>query len=195
MRRHARSCTIRFVPWSARWCWSVRGGGARMISPPPWRRATAPPAVRLRRRRAFICSASTIDVAWGRGGAPMISRRIVFACIMACAIGSAAKAQNYPGGQVRMVVPFPAGGATDVLGRVVSAQLQNLWGQTVIPEYRPGAAGLLGARQVIGSPADGSTLLLASMGAVLSVASSQSGTGTPEVTRELAPISLVAAPP
>jgi tripartite-type tricarboxylate transporter receptor subunit TctC len=125
----------------------------------------------------------------------MISRRILCACVMACAIGSAAKAQNYPGGQVRMVVPFPAGGATDVLGRVVSAQLQNLWGQTVIPEYRPGAAGLLGARQVIGSPADGSTLLLASMGAVLSVASSQSGAGNPEVTRELAPISLVAAPP
>jgi tripartite-type tricarboxylate transporter receptor subunit TctC len=125
----------------------------------------------------------------------MISRRILFASIMACAIGSAAEAQNYPAGQVRMVVPFPAGGATDVLGRVLSAHLQNLWGQAVIPEYRPGAAGLLGARQVIGSPADGSTLLLASMGAVLSVASSQSGAGNPEVTRELAPISLVAAPP
>ena len=125
----------------------------------------------------------------------MISRCTLFACIMVCAVGSAAEAQNYPGGQVRMVVPFPAGGATDVLGRVVSAHLQNLWGQTVIPEYRPGAAGLLGARQVIGSPADGSTLLLASMGAVLSVASSQGGGGNPEVTRELAPISLVAAPP
>jgi tripartite-type tricarboxylate transporter receptor subunit TctC len=94
-----------------------------------------------------------------------------------------------------MVVPFPPGGATDVLGRVVSAHLQNLWGQTVVPEYRPGAAGLLGARQVITSPADGSTLLLASMGAVLSVASSQTGPGNPDVTRELAPISLVAAPP
>jgi tripartite-type tricarboxylate transporter receptor subunit TctC len=70
-----------------------------------------------------------------------------------------------------------------------------LWGQTVISEYRPGAAGLLGSRQVIASPADGYTLLLASMGAVLSVASSQGGTGNPDVTRELAPISLVAAPP
>lgn len=124
----------------------------------------------------------------------MISRRTLLACIMACAVGSAADAQTYPSGQVRMVVPFPPGGATDVLGRVVTAHLQNLWGQTVIPEYRPGAAGLLGARQVISSPADGSTLLLASMGAVLSVASSQ-GAGNPEVTRELAPISLVAAPP
>jgi tripartite-type tricarboxylate transporter receptor subunit TctC len=125
----------------------------------------------------------------------MISRRLFFAGLLACTAGPAAHAQNYPSGPVRIVIPFPAGGATDVLGRVVSAYLQNAWGQTVIPEYRPGAAGLLGARQVIGSPADGSTLLLASMGAVLAVASSQGGTGNPEVTRELAPISLVAAPP
>ncbi len=105
---------------------------------------------------------------------------------------TAAHAQTYPGGQVRIIVPFPPGGATDVLGRVLSAQLQTLWGQTVISEYRPGAAGLIGTRQVVSAPADGLTLLLASTGAILSLAGGQN---TFDVTRELSPISLIAAPP
>jgi tripartite-type tricarboxylate transporter receptor subunit TctC len=104
-------------------------------------------------------------------------------------------AQAYPNNTVRIIVPFPPGGATDVLGRVVAHHLQGLWGQTVVNEYKPGASGLLGARQVITSPADGYTLMLASTGAILSVAASQGiEPANYEVTRELAPISLVAAP-
>jgi tripartite-type tricarboxylate transporter receptor subunit TctC len=104
-----------------------------------------------------------------------------------------AGAQNFPNGQVRIIVPFPPGGATDVLGRVLATHLQTLWGQTVISDYRPGAAGLIGTRQVIGSPADGHTLLMASTGAILALASGQAGVF--DVTRELSPISLIAAPP
>jgi tripartite-type tricarboxylate transporter receptor subunit TctC len=104
-------------------------------------------------------------------------------------------AQGYPNNIVRIIVPFPPGGATDVLGRVVAHHLQGLWGQTVVPEYKPGASGLLGARQVITSPADGYTLMLASTGAILSVAASQGAVpANYDVTRELAPISLVSAP-
>ena len=129
----------------------------------------------------------------------MISRRD-FLASTACA-GAAAlaplpvRAQAYPNNIVRIIVPFPPGGATDVLGRVVAHHLQGLWGQTVVTEYKPGASGLLGARQVITSPADGYTLMLASTGAILSVAASQ-GTepANYEVTKELSPISLVAAP-
>ena len=123
----------------------------------------------------------------------MISRRAVLSCVAASALVPAARAQSFPSGQVRIVVPFPPGGATDVLGRVLSHELQTLWGQTVISDYRPGAAGLIGTRQVIGAPADGYTLLMASTGAILALASGQAGTF--DVTRELAPISLVAAPP
>ena len=104
-----------------------------------------------------------------------------------------ARAQNFPNGQVRIIVPFPPGGATDVLGRVLASQLQAPWGQTVISEYRPGAAGLIGTRQVIAAPADGATLLMASTGAILALASGHDGAF--DITRELAPISLVAAPP
>src|SRR5882672_12856309 len=120
----------------------------------------------------------------------MMSRRLVLGLPLLAA--SAAGAQNYPSGQVRIIVPFPPGGATDVLGRVLVSGLQTLWGQTVISEYRPGAAGLIGTRQVVAAPADGATLLLASTGAILSLAGGQS---TFEIARELSPISLVAAPP
>jgi tripartite-type tricarboxylate transporter receptor subunit TctC len=106
-----------------------------------------------------------------------------------------ARPQNYPRDQVRIVVPFPAGGATDVLARVLSHQLQALWGQTVIADYRPGAAGLIGTRQVVAAPADGQTLLMASTGAILALASSQPGSGSYDIARDLAPISLIAAPP
>jgi tripartite-type tricarboxylate transporter receptor subunit TctC len=117
-----------------------------------------------------------------------------------CAVGPAASVcrradaraefSDRPGG---IIVPFPPGGATDVLGRVLATHLQALWGQTVISDYRPGAAGLIGTRQVIGSPADGHTLLMASTGAILALAGGQIGAF--DVTRELRPVSLIAAPP
>ena len=103
--------------------------------------------------------------------------------------------RNFPSGTVRIIVPFPAGGATDVLGRVLSVHLQNLWGPPVVSEYRPGAAGLLGTRQVASSPADGYTLLMASTGAILALAGDRAGAGAFDITRELAPVSLIAAPP
>jgi tripartite-type tricarboxylate transporter receptor subunit TctC len=129
----------------------------------------------------------------------MISRRALLSCLIAPVLARAARAQGFPSGQVRIVVPFPPGGATDVLGRVLSHELQTLWRETVISDYRPGAAGLIGTRQVVGAPADGHTLLMASTGAILALASGSSGqsgqAGPFDVTRELSPISLVAAPP
>src|SRR5262249_46050380 len=98
-------------------------------------------------------------------------------------------------GPVRIIVPFPAGGATDVLGRVLSVHLQNLLGSPVVTEYRPGAAGLIGTRQVAAAPADGHTLLMASTGAILALAAERAGDGAYDIARELAPVSLVAAPP
>ncbi len=122
----------------------------------------------------------------------MISRRTLLSALPLLAAGPA-QAQNFPSGQVRIIVPFPPGGATDVLGRVLAAGLQSAWGQTVISEYRPGAAGVIGTRQVIAAPADGHTLLMASTGAILALTGGQSGLF--DVTRELAPVSLIAAPP
>jgi len=115
--------------------------------------------------------------------------------VIALALAPCARGQNFPTGPVRIIVPFPAGGATDVLGRVLSVHLQNLWGPPVVSEYRPGAAGLLGTRQAAGAPADGHTLLMASTGAILALAGERAAGGAFDITRELAPISLIAAPP
>src|SRR3977135_3182728 len=106
-----------------------------------------------------------------------------------------AQAQSFPGGLVRIIVPFPPGGGTDVLGRLLSSELQALWGQSVILDNRPGGAGLIGTAQAPAAPADGTTLLMASTGAILTLAASRAGTERYDVTRDLAPVSLVAAPP
>ena len=70
-------------------------------------------------------------------------------------------AQGYPAKPIRLIVPFPAGGATDILARALSQKLGEKIGQTVVVENRPGAGGTIGADAAAKSAADGYTLLLA----------------------------------
>ncbi len=72
-----------------------------------------------------------------------------------------ALAQSYPNKPIRLIVPFPAGGATDILARALSQKLGEKIGQTVVVENRPGAGGTIGADAASKSAADGYTLLLA----------------------------------
>jgi tripartite-type tricarboxylate transporter receptor subunit TctC len=132
-----------------------------------------------------------------QGGLPMVSRRAFLVAAGAASLLGATRlwAQGFPNGLVRIIVPFPPGGGTDVLGRLLGSELQQLWNQSVILDNRPGAAGLIGTRQVAAAPADGLTLLMASTGAILTLAASHAGTETYDIARDLAPISLVAAPP
>ena len=76
-------------------------------------------------------------------------------------------AQAYPSKTIKIVVPFTAGSATDIMARVVGEKLQAAWGQPVVVENRPGAGGTLGATQVAKSEADGHTLLVVSTGHVV----------------------------
>lgn len=71
-----------------------------------------------------------------------------------------ALAQAYPSKQIRIVVPYPAGGPTDALARIVAADLQTSLGQSVIVENKPGASGAVGTREVARAEADGYTLVL-----------------------------------
>src|SRR6218665_665425 len=73
---------------------------------------------------------------------------------------TATHAQDYPQRPVKLVVPYPPGGATDVIGRVLAQQLTLELGQPVVVENRPGAAGNLGASAVAKEPPDGQTLLM-----------------------------------
>jgi tripartite-type tricarboxylate transporter receptor subunit TctC len=70
--------------------------------------------------------------------------------------------QSYPNKPIRMIVPFPAGGATDILARALSQKLGERLGQAVVVENRPGAGGTIGADAAAKAVADGYTLLLAS---------------------------------
>ena len=73
----------------------------------------------------------------------------------------AQSASTYPNKPIKIVVPFPAGGTSDVLARIFGQKMTEHWGQPVVVENRPGASGNLGADQVAKSAPDGYTLLLA----------------------------------
>ena len=72
---------------------------------------------------------------------------------------SAAQAQ-YPEKTVRVVVPFPPGGQTDIVGRIMADQFTKLWGRTAIVENKIGASGTVGSEMVAKSPPDGHTFVI-----------------------------------
>ena len=71
---------------------------------------------------------------------------------------ASAVAQDYPRGIVRLVIPFPPGGPTDVMGRIVAQKLQEAWGSGVVVENRPGAGTSIGTDAVAKSAPDGQTI-------------------------------------
>lgn len=79
-----------------------------------------------------------------------------------------ANAQNWPTKPIKLIIPFAAGGTTDILGRLLAQQLSKDLGQNVIVENKPGAGGNIAAEFVAQSPADGYTIMLAS-GSMLTV--------------------------
>ena len=80
--------------------------------------------------------------------------------------GVAAQAQNYPAKPIRIVVPFAAGGTSDILARAIGPKITEVWNQPVIVENRTGANGNVGAYFVAKSAPDGYTLLLSDVGAL-----------------------------
>src|SRR5688572_29565334 len=113
---------------------------------------------------------------------------------VACAGVSVAGAQTYPSKPVRLVVPFAAGGALDVVGRVIGAKLGETWGRQVVIDNRLGAAGNIGAEFVAKAPPDGYTLLMSS---VTTQAISMSLLAKPpyDFVRDYAPVAQVASAP
>ena len=83
--------------------------------------------------------------------------RILFAALVFAGAASA-HAQAWPSKPIKYIVPFAAGGTTDILGRMVGAKLSEALGQPVVVENRPGAAGALGVEMLAKSPADGYTI-------------------------------------
>lgn len=91
-------------------------------------------------------------------------RWIALALLSGLAMGSAAaqeRADAFPSRAIKIVVPFPAGGPSDVLARMIGQKMSEDWGQPVVIENRPGANTVLGAQQVAKAAPDGYTLLMA----------------------------------
>jgi tripartite-type tricarboxylate transporter receptor subunit TctC len=82
-------------------------------------------------------------------------------CAAFVAFAASATAQSYPSGPVKVIVPLPPGGVTDVMARVLAQRLQEMWGQSVVVENRSGGNYGVGSQVVERSPADGLTLLVA----------------------------------
>ncbi len=105
-----------------------------------------------------------------------------------------AAAQAFPSKPVKIIVPFTAGGGTDVVARLLAQKLQDAWGQTVIVENKAGAGGNIGADAVAKSPADGYTLLMTS-GSIVTANAHIYKTLTYDPARDLVGITNVATGP
>src|SRR5437667_1983597 len=81
-----------------------------------------------------------------------------------CAVAAPVRAQDYPNHSVTVVVPFPAGGPSDVVARIVADQMGKVLGHTLVIENIGGAGGTLGSGRVASAAPDGYTLLAGSMG-------------------------------
>jgi tripartite-type tricarboxylate transporter receptor subunit TctC len=92
---------------------------------------------------------------------------LVFSAAAAAMSAGVSQAQNYPVKTVRFVVTYPAGGSSDAMARIIGAPLTEMWGQQVIVDSRPGAAGAIGMEYAAKQPPDGYTFLLGNFGPVV----------------------------
>jgi tripartite-type tricarboxylate transporter receptor subunit TctC len=128
-----------------------------------------------------------------------------FAALLAAALISAglpaqahAQTQSWPAKPVRIVVPFPPGGTTDIVARSLGVELQRMWQHAVVIENRPGAGGNIGADLVAKSAPDGYTLLMGTVGthAINAALFAQSGAKMPfDPVKDFVPITLAAGVP
>ena len=111
-----------------------------------------------------------------------------------CAMPRPAGAQDYPIKPIRLVVPFPPGGPNDIIGRVVGQKMQELLGQLIIIDNRPGAGGVLGTDNVAKSEPDGYAIAISSAGA-LAISTALQEKMLYDPLRDLAAVTLVAKVP
>jgi tripartite-type tricarboxylate transporter receptor subunit TctC len=124
-------------------------------------------------RRIWLAHASTL------AGAAMLG-----------SMGQVLAQPNYPNKPIRLVVPYPAGGGTDTVGRMIGQRLAEAWGQAVVVDNKPGASGMLGNDIVAKAAPDGYTVLLAITALIQSPSLYKR---TPyDVHKDFTPVSLIA---
>ena len=122
-----------------------------------------------------------------RAGAALVAAGVL------CGAAPAALAQDFPNKPVRIVIPYAAGGSTDILTRQMSQKLTARLGQSVLVENRPGANGIIGTEVVAKSPPDGYTLLMVTNGQTISMGMYPKLPW--DLERDLVPVANVAAMP
>ena len=118
--------------------------------------------------------------------------------VIVCAFLAPAQAQTWPSKPVRIVVPFPPGGTTDIVARSIGVELQRMWQHAVVIENRPGAGGNIGADLVAKAAPDGYTLLMGTVGthAINKALFEQNGAKMPfDPAKDFVPITLAAGVP
>ena len=150
------------------WNWLAHARGRRAHNP-----RTQMPETNRNMRRLLLCAAALL-------GAALLP-------------GSLAHAQTYPAKPLRLVVPFPAGGGTDIISRTLGERLAAELGQPVIIDNRPGAGTVIGTDNVAKSPADGYSLLMATF--AHAVNPSLQAKLPYSTAQSFAPIALVARSP
>jgi tripartite-type tricarboxylate transporter receptor subunit TctC len=124
----------------------------------------------------------------------MKTRLLAMALAIACAGGANVLAQGYPAKTVRLIVPFPAGGGSDIVGRIVAGRLTEQMKQQVIVDNRGGAGGSIGTEAAVRAAPDGYSLVLASTSEI-AVNPAIYSKLTYDTVRDLAPIALIASTP
>ena len=113
---------------------------------------------------------------------------------LAATLATGALAQGYPNKPIKIIVPFAPGGNVDVTARLIAPALQEALRQPVVVENKPGAAGVIGADQVVRAPADGYTLLMGS-NSTFSVAPSLNPKNPYNPLKDFAPVISIASTP
>jgi len=120
--------------------------------------------------------------------------RITALLVTVLSVASPALAQPYPAKPIRMIIGFPPGGGTDIVGRIVGQKLAETLGQQILPDNRGGASGQIAAELAAKAPPDGYTIMMAHIAAI-SILPSLYPKLPYDPIRDFAPISLVAIGP
>jgi len=113
--------------------------------------------------------------------------------LLTLVFSGATHAQTYPSRPIRMIVPFAAGGPTDVIARIVAQKLSETWGQQIYAENVPGGGGNTGTAMAARAPADGYTILVVSTGFIVNPSMYSKIPYDP--IKDFAPVTLVASSP
>ena len=121
-------------------------------------------------------------------------RLVVAAMVMVVAPPALCQAPGYPSKSIRFVVPFPPGGVTDRMARLLSGHMQENWRQSVVVDNRPGGSGFIASQAVAGAPPDGHTLLMGNIN-THAINSSLYRKLPYDPVKDFAPISLLVSVP